>query len=170
MLDLDIPPEESSADVLSDLASAREEARAVDDGDIGEEDTGIVVTGEETLAREAGEEEEESDEEARKRHRRRRRGRRRGRGEKVEKGERVESREEREGERLDRHRDAEEAIGDEDEDEEEGDEAGRSKNLHRDVTPWAEAIGFIVNTNMEARGRHPGDGHRGHRGGKRERR
>jgi hypothetical protein len=44
-------------------------------------------------------------------------------------------------------------------------ETGRpSKNLHREVTPWAEAIGFIVGANMEARARSPG------RWGKSERR
>jgi hypothetical protein len=52
-----------------------------------------------------------------------------------------------------------------DDDLDEPDESGRpSKNLHREVTPWAEAIGFIVSTNMEARARSPG------RGGKNERR
>jgi hypothetical protein len=55
---------------------------------------------------------------------------------------------------------------DADDDELEGpDDTGRpSKNLHREVTPWAEAIGFIVSTNMEARARSPG------RWGKNERR
>jgi hypothetical protein len=28
--------------------------------------------------------------------------------------------------------------------------------LHREVTPWTEAIGFIVSANLEARARNPG--------------
>jgi hypothetical protein len=37
------------------------------------------------------------------------------------------------------------------------------------VTPWAEAIGYIVSANMEARARSPGGGQRG-RWGKGDRR
>jgi hypothetical protein len=53
------------------------------------------------------------------------------------------------------------------------DEAGvvrPNKNLHRECTPWAEAIGFIVDANMEARARSPGGGSQRGRWGKGERR
>jgi hypothetical protein len=54
---------------------------------------------------------------------------------------------------------------DEDDELDAREDTGRTnKNLHREVTPWAEAIGFIVNSNMEARARSPG------RWGKNERR
>jgi len=71
---------------------------------------------------------------------------------------------------------AEKAIhddADEDDDEGELDEAGvvrPNKNLHRECTPWAEAIGFIVDANMEARARSPGGGSPRGRWGKGERR
>jgi hypothetical protein len=63
-------------------------------------------------------------------------------------------------------RERDNADADEDDDElDVTDDSGRpSKNLHREVTPWAEAIGFIVSNNMEARARSPG------RWGKNERR
>ena len=48
---------------------------------------------------------------------------------------------------------------DEDGDQDEREDGIRSnKNLHREVTPWAEAIGFIVNSNLEARARAPSGG------------
>ncbi len=42
------------------------------------------------------------------------------------------------------------------------------KHLHRDVTPWKEAIGFLVAANMENRSRSPrsSDRGRGYRGGR----
>lgn len=103
--------------------------------------------------------------------RKRRRRRRRGRGSKersADKG-RVDvstdetdedteafgrDRDERPDAREMRQRDK--ADADDDELDEPDDNGRPSKNLHREVTPWAEAIGFIVSTNMEARSRSPG--------------
>jgi hypothetical protein len=47
-----------------------------------------------------------------------------------------------------------------------GGESGRegdrsNKNLHREVTAWSEAVGYIISTNMEARARNPSAGQRG---------
>ena len=37
----------------------------------------------------------------------------------------------------------------------------RNKSLHKDVTPWVEAVGIIVSANLETRARNPGNGNRG---------
>ncbi|MDZ4821666.1 MAG: hypothetical protein SGJ20_22125 [Planctomycetota bacterium] len=57
-----------------------------------------------------------------------------------------------------------------DSDDDDGDGAPRSRNLHRECTPWKEAIGHIVSANMEARLRNPSSAPsrgRGYRGGNR---
>jgi hypothetical protein len=107
---------------------------------------------------------EDSDQSRQRRHRRRRGRRSKGRSDKSPRGAsdegRDDSSESRRGPPTDR-------LGDEDEDENggetdealDGDEATRpSKSVHREVTSWREAIGFIVNTNLEARARNPGGG------------
>jgi hypothetical protein len=134
---------------------------------IGEEITSVEIGGE----TENGESEErEYPEMAPKRRRRRRRGRRsrepadgaqqgegEGEGEGTETGESDER-----APRRARNEQVRAGEGENDDDDDDRDDETRSnKNLHREVTPWAEAIGFIVNANMEARGRSGGDGGRG---------
>jgi hypothetical protein len=62
------------------------------------------------------------------------------------------------------------AVRGRDSEAEDGDDTERpNKNLHREVTPWAEAIGYIVSANLESRARSPSGGQRG-RWGKGDRR
>jgi ribonuclease E len=119
---------------------------------------------------------EESDDEPRRRRRRRRGRRSKERGEKqsdLEDADEevtgfadeaiVRSGEDQradEGRREERSRGDKRRIEtDEEEDaEDRGDGPRSNKNLHREVTPWAEAIGIIVNSNLEARARAPSGG------------
>jgi hypothetical protein len=164
---------------------ARDRADDRDESDIGEEITSIEIGGEEETVDGAESIESEAQ---RKRRRRRRRGRRvKGRGE-PERGDsettdtesdsdtRDEVEQEEDEDRPQRRRRPEAGVEkrqddeDEDDDLDDGEEGARpNKNLHREVTPWAEAIGYIVSANMEARAKSPGGGQRG-RWGKGDRR
>jgi hypothetical protein len=135
---------------------------------LGEELTSIEIDGDE----ENGEPAPSSESEVQ---RKRRRRRRRGRGSKEQSADRSraddsgpDTEDDSDAPRRERLRPAgreEQRPEAEDIDDDLEEDTGRpNKNLHREVTPWAEAIGFIVNTNMEARARSPG------RWGKSERR
>ena len=144
------------------VAEQRREDRTEDRDDIslGEEITSIEIGGDEDNGDPAAAGESDLQ-------RRRRRRRRRGRGSKERSSDRTRgddsAADEDDDAEMPRHDRAPLAeIGDEnrrdaaDEDDEfdaqEEDTERPSKNLHREVTPWAEAIGFIVSANMEARG------------------
>jgi hypothetical protein len=163
---------------------SRGDAEDRDDADIGEEITSIVIGGdEEPMDQSPDVERTDADESEAQRKRRRRR--RRGRRVKERNGEPDGAEAEAAGADLDDDRSEvdedrphrqrrpgvqkrrDEENGDDLEDDD--DRARPNKNLHREVTPWAEAIGYIVSANMEARARSPGGGQRG-RWGKGDRR
>ena len=164
----------ATEDIVDREAAGREVPPDVDselDREMDRELDSDVVDRDEITAVEFGGDEEhsqaEESEQSRQRRHRRRRGRRsRGRSEGSPRGVTGEGRDDRSESRSGPHAESPE---DEDEDEDEndsetddameGEEAARpSKSLHREVTSWREAIGFIVNTNLEARARSPGGG------------
>jgi hypothetical protein len=141
---------------------AEEPSADQEDISLGEEITSIEIGGDE----ENGETAPASESEVQ---RKRRRRRRRGRGVKERSAGRArddspfDAEDDAETPRTDRpprpaaHDEKRHDMADEDDELDEQEETGRpNKNLHREVTPWAEAIGFIVNANMEARARSPG--------------
>jgi ribonuclease E len=152
MLDLDVEPMDD-AETLSDLTVARE--MALESSDV--EPKGEAAPPE--AEPEADAEDEPQDDERRGRRRRRRRGRRKGRGDDA----RVTSADHDEngdGEAEDLGGGDDDSSADVGTDDHE-DGNSRNKSLHKDVTPWVEAVGIIVNANLETRARNPGGGNRG---------
>ena len=168
----------------------RDEAEDRDDSEIGEAITSIEIGGDEEpmdRVQDRHRAETEEEEVQRKRRRRRRRGRRvkerdgespRADSEVAEEDPDISRRDENEeveDDRLQRPRRSDarvekREVEEDDDDLDDEDDAPRpNRNLHKEVTPWAEAIGYIVSANMESRARNPGGGQRG-RWGKGDRR
>jgi hypothetical protein len=152
MLDLDVEPMDD-AETLSDLTVAREMALESSGVEPKSEGAGTDVEPE------AEAEEESQEEERRGRRRRRRRGRRKGRGDEAHStgGEH----EDGNGEADDLGDDEDESAGADAETDDHENGSSRNKSLHKDVTPWVEAVGIIVSANLETRARNPGGGNRG---------
>jgi ribonuclease E len=153
MLDMDVEPMDD-AETLSDLTVAREMAL---------ESSGVEPKSElappETEP-EADSDDESRDDERKGRRRRRRRGRRKGREDEARSvGAERDSDGNGETDDLDAGDDESSRAGGESDEHENGN--SRNKSLHKDVTPWVEAVGIIVNANLETRARNPGGGNRG---------
>jgi hypothetical protein len=171
-------------------AEPRDESEGRDDAGIGEEITSIVIGGDEEprdRVHDADRAESEESEFQHKRRRRRRRGRRvKERDAESQRADIEAADEELDDSRRERDEEADEdrpqrarrsdarvekrSVEEDGDDLDDDEDAPRpNKNLHKEVTPWAEAIGYIVSANMEARARNPGGGQRG-RWGKGDRR